>query len=220
MFVLNPPYRFLAVKYIFLALSSNPSHLKELDLSYNHPGDSGVKLISEKLEDPHCSLNKLNVYHGGESRIIAGLKKYACFLTLDANTASNHLLLSEDNRKVMWVPHCNQLYPDHADRFDNPQVFCRERVYGRCYWEIEWREKHNNKETHLSVKPIIIRKTEVLKFHRTGVYVDKSAGTLSFYSISDTITHIHTVQTTFTQTSILGLLCLISDHWICVDESE
>uniref|UniRef100_A0A8C2F0P5 Uncharacterized protein n=1 Tax=Cyprinus carpio TaxID=7962 RepID=A0A8C2F0P5_CYPCA len=61
--------------YVSLALSLNPSHLRELDLSYNHPGDSGVKLLSEKLEDPNCSLDKLNVDHGGESRITAGLKK-------------------------------------------------------------------------------------------------------------------------------------------------
>uniref|UniRef100_A0A8C1LZI3 Uncharacterized protein n=1 Tax=Cyprinus carpio TaxID=7962 RepID=A0A8C1LZI3_CYPCA len=44
--------------YVSSALTSNPSCLRELDLSYNHPGDSGVKLLSEKLEDPNCSLDK------------------------------------------------------------------------------------------------------------------------------------------------------------------
>ncbi|ROL49799.1 Tripartite motif-containing protein 16 [Anabarilius grahami] len=34
---------------------------------------------------------------------------------------------------------------------------------------------------------------------RIGVYVDHSAGTLSFYSVSDTMRLIHTVQTTFIQ---------------------
>ncbi|KAL1276701.1 hypothetical protein QQF64_036324, partial [Cirrhinus molitorella] len=61
--------------YVSSALHSNPSHLRELDLSYNHPGDSGVKLLSLKLEDPYCLLDKLNVDHGGESRITAGPKK-------------------------------------------------------------------------------------------------------------------------------------------------
>ncbi|KAL6455163.1 hypothetical protein MHYP_G00364040, partial [Metynnis hypsauchen] len=42
------------------ALKTNPSHLRELDLSGNKPGESGVKKLSALLEDPHCKLEKLN----------------------------------------------------------------------------------------------------------------------------------------------------------------
>ncbi|XP_045074116.1 NACHT, LRR and PYD domains-containing protein 3-like, partial [Coregonus clupeaformis] len=120
------------------ALTSNPSHLKELDLSYNHPGDSAGGLLSAALVDPTDKLMKLNVDHGGEFRVKPGLRKYACHLTLDPNTANPNLILSERNRKVTQVEE-KQHYEDHPDRFDHHyQVLCREGLSGsRYYWEVE-----------------------------------------------------------------------------------
>uniref|UniRef100_A0A6Q2Y1A8 B30.2/SPRY domain-containing protein n=1 Tax=Esox lucius TaxID=8010 RepID=A0A6Q2Y1A8_ESOLU len=120
------------------ALKSNPSHLKELDLSYNHPGDLGVRLLSAGLEDPHWRLEKLNMDHGGEWRLKSGPKKYVCDLTLDPNTVNRNLSLSEENRKVTRRRE-EQPYPDHPERFEDvTQVLCREGLSGCCYWEVEW----------------------------------------------------------------------------------
>ncbi|XP_050989347.1 NACHT, LRR and PYD domains-containing protein 3 [Labeo rohita] len=201
--------------FLASALSSNPSHLRELDLSYNHPGQSLVKLLS----DSNYRLNKLNVDNGGEFRITAGLQKYACDLTLDLNTAHTRLALSERNRKVTCVVE-NQLYPDHPDRFDDcHQILCRESLTGRCYWEAEstglgvyisvtykgirrkgWSEDcwfgfnenswslncgHNNLSVRHNNK-ITYKSALLHRSNRVGVYLDWLAGRLSFYSVSDT----------------------------------
>uniref|UniRef100_A0A8C1ZG16 B30.2/SPRY domain-containing protein n=1 Tax=Cyprinus carpio TaxID=7962 RepID=A0A8C1ZG16_CYPCA len=55
---------------------------------------------------------------------------------------------------------------------------------------------HNKIHTALPVESIS---------SRIGVFVDHSAGTLSFYSVSDTMSLIHTVQTTFTQPLYPGI---------------
>uniref|UniRef100_A0A8C1J2T9 NACHT, LRR and PYD domains-containing protein 12-like n=1 Tax=Cyprinus carpio TaxID=7962 RepID=A0A8C1J2T9_CYPCA len=123
--------------YLSSALSSNPSHLRELDLSYNHPGQSGVQLLTYKLKDPDYKLQILNVDRGGEKMMTAGPRKYACDLTLDPNTANTQLLLSDENRKITRVKD-RQQYPDHPDRFVVPQVLSVESLTGRCYWETEW----------------------------------------------------------------------------------
>ncbi|KAJ8245120.1 hypothetical protein GJAV_G00274990 [Gymnothorax javanicus] len=65
----------------------------------------------------------------------------------------------------------------------------------------------NNKSWSLRCSPFSysfcdyteITKIPVPSSSRIGVYLDHRAGTLSFYSVSDTMTLLHRVQTTFTQ---------------------
>ncbi|XP_061085024.1 NLR family CARD domain-containing protein 3-like [Conger conger] len=229
------------------ALCSNPSHLRELDLTYNH---SGVRELSAAKLDTLTLL----VEHVGENRIKPGPRKYGCRLTLDPNTAHRWLSLSEGNRKVTHRPGREEPYPDHPERFESVrQVLCRECVCERCYWEAEYSVsergevfiavtykgisrkggvedcgfglnknswslrcrrhsysvRHKSNHADLPVRPSPYHRGGVCDdgagagvcVYRVGVCADRPAGTLSFYSVSDsdTLTLLHTFHTHFTQ---------------------
>ncbi|XP_030609666.1 tripartite motif-containing protein 16-like protein [Archocentrus centrarchus] len=166
-----------------------------------------------------------------EPKTRAEFLKYSHEITLDPNTANRYLLLSEGNRKVTRMKQ-QQSYSDHPDRFSGwGQVLSRESLTGRCYWEVEWsgegvyvavaykdisragRFGVNDKSWSLlcdanSYKFFYNKVQTPLsgpRSSRVGVYLDHRAGILSFYSVSETMTLLHRVQTTFTQLLYAGL---------------
>ncbi|KAL0171104.1 hypothetical protein M9458_031415, partial [Cirrhinus mrigala] len=163
-------------------------------------------------------------------------------LTLDLNTVNKHLRLSKNNRviTVTGTDQSYPDHPDRFDvcqvlcresvcgrcywelEWSGPlrisvsyKSINRKGQGNECQfgsnnqsWSLicfpsKYLFMHNNIKTDLPVKPIN---------HRIGVFVDHSAGTLSFYSVSDTMSLIHTVQTTFTQPLYAGF-------WVYVGSS-
>ncbi|KAL2096365.1 hypothetical protein ACEWY4_008513 [Coilia grayii] len=118
--------------FLASSLTSNPHHLKELDLSYNHPGQSGTKRLSEFLKDPHCKLETIKYVHRQLYLTNFSFCLDAFELTLDPNTAGSLLSLDEGNRAAKYFS--DKLpYPDHPDRFDwGDQVLCRESQQLLC----------------------------------------------------------------------------------------
>ncbi|XP_030595416.1 neoverrucotoxin subunit alpha-like [Archocentrus centrarchus] len=218
------------------ALSSNPSHLRELDLSYNHPGGLAVDLLA-RVKDQHWKLDTLRVEPAGVRWLKPGLRKYFCEVAVDINTVNKNLRLSANNRKVTHVRN-ELIYPPHDDRFlDWCQLLCKDGLHGRCYWEVEWTGEvdvsvscrgigrkgerkncrfgenlqswsldcsnargysvyHNQRTSPIHSFPL----SPVCGSKRAAVYVDCPAGTISFYGVSsDTLIHLHTFSTTFTE---------------------
>ncbi|XP_073333617.1 tripartite motif-containing protein 16-like [Pagrus major] len=170
-----------------------------------------------------------------ENKIRAGFLKYSCDITLDPNTANTFLLLSEGNRKatVMSKQQSYSSHPDRFTNWC--QVLSRKSLTGRCYWEVERREGVGVAVAYKNISRagisdeckfgsndkswMLYCSTDSYNFHynrvqtpvsgpvssRVGVYLDHSAGILSFYSVSETITLLHRVQTTFTQPLYAGL---------------
>ncbi|XP_030292484.1 tripartite motif-containing protein 16-like [Sparus aurata] len=233
-----------------LSESTHSSSIKIRPLKYFEDVTAAVSEVRDKLQDvlretwTNISLTVTDVdvlLSLPELKTRADFLRYSCELTLDPNTASNRLLLSEGNRKANFMED-EQPYPDHPDRFTVwRQVLSRESLTGRCYWEVEWRgggqfgvavgvavaykdigRAEDSDESGFGFNEkswMLYRNTDIHEFwykqvrtlvsghesSRVGVYLDHSAGILSFYSVSDTMTLLHRVQTTFTQPLYAGL---------------
>ncbi|XP_039467263.1 NLR family CARD domain-containing protein 3-like isoform X2 [Oreochromis aureus] len=210
-------------------LSFRASHLKDLDLSYNDLQDSGVIALCNALTKPHCGLKTLSVDHNEECWVdLKLLRQYACDLTLDPNTADVNIILTKENKMAEYVPE-KQPYPDHPDRFALDQVLCEEGLTGRHYWEVECLRADvgvayksidrvgdsssefsfgkNEKSWCWMNDGVFSHNNTCLTFLKStplrctiGMYLDWPAGVLSFFEVSaDTVTHLYTVHTTFTE---------------------
>ncbi|XP_048103152.1 NACHT, LRR and PYD domains-containing protein 3-like [Alosa alosa] len=213
-------------KALASALRSNPSYLRELDLSCNYPGVEGKAILSKTQKKLRCAIS---FDSEAEYWLKSGLRKYACKITLDQNTA--HKKLSWKNHKVS-VEKQDQKYPNHPERFQHcQQVLCSEGLTGKAYWEVDWsgratigvayksihRDGQDDNRIGCNKKSWGLEQfitsfdakhnnnTETIstprsKSGRLGVFLDWKSGTLSFYNISSgALTHLHTFLARFVE---------------------
>ncbi|CAL8298367.1 unnamed protein product [Gadus morhua 'NCC'] len=133
----------------------------------------------------------------------------ACELTLDPYTAFHLLSLSEDLKKVMWDGE-DQRHQDQQKRFDHwPQVLGREALIGRCYWEVE---REGVVEIGVTYRGLTRRgggdDSRLGGNNKSWVlYCDDEAYSARVSpgggGSSDTLTHLHTFWSSFTQEDLL-----------------
>ncbi|KAM6983785.1 tripartite motif-containing protein 16-like [Tautogolabrus adspersus] len=164
-----------------------------------------------------------------EPRTRAEFLTYSRQITLDPNTAQKQLLLSDGGGEATLMAKEQLCSDHSHRFIKWWQVLSKEGLTGRCYWEVKWsdyiylavaykdisrtgtreqccfgfndrswalecqsgghRFRHNG-----DVSPLLGPQSS-----RIGVYLDHQAGTLSYYSVYETMTLLHRVQTNFTK---------------------
>uniref|UniRef100_A0A8C9YAH1 Tripartite motif-containing protein 16-like n=1 Tax=Sander lucioperca TaxID=283035 RepID=A0A8C9YAH1_SANLU len=216
-----------------LSEPTDSSSINIRPLRYFEDVTAAVSNVREKLQDflseawTNISLAVTDVdvlLSQPEPQTRAEFLKCSHKITLDPNTA--HTQLSVQNRGATFMK--DQQSFSHPDRFTScRQVLSTESLTGRRYFEVQWSgigvcvavtykdgSRFGNNDKSWSLSHLNRRLTfQHNNVHtsvsgpwssRVGVYLDHSRGLLSFYSVSETMTLLHRVQTTFTQPLYAG----------------
>uniref|UniRef100_A0A8C7Y8T9 Tripartite motif-containing protein 16-like n=1 Tax=Oryzias sinensis TaxID=183150 RepID=A0A8C7Y8T9_9TELE len=206
----------------------------EEDLEVLQQAVEAINLSETLTDQTTKISDSVDVFLPEDFRSREDFMKFYHQITLDPNTANRNVSLSEQNRTATWtmIKQNYSSHPDRfAER---SQVLSAEGLTGCCYWEVEWsggvfiavayKDRSGAGTWDESVfgfndKSWALRcsNTEYTFYHnnrcvsiaaprssRVGVYLNHKAGSLSFYSVSDSMTLLHKVQTTFTQTLYAG----------------
>lgn len=180
--------------------------------------------ISQKTSDTDC-LGPQNEPQGRDDFL-----KYSRKITLDAETAHPQLQLSAGKTRAAFTSQSIDRPSHPGRFTDCCQVLGEEDVTGRAYWEVKWDGAVYVAVAYADVKrdggwtgsgfgfsdkswALYCDKANYMFCHNSfttpvlgppsttlGVYLDHSAGVLSFHSVgSETMTLLHRVHATFTQ---------------------
>uniref|UniRef100_A0A3B5QV79 SPRY-associated domain-containing protein n=1 Tax=Xiphophorus maculatus TaxID=8083 RepID=A0A3B5QV79_XIPMA len=184
------------VKFHFLVAAMQNPKIQGASIYHCKQG----RLVSENFSKPEVP--EVKTIRNKEDLIL-----YACDLTLDPNTANYYLIFSEENKRAECTSTW-QYCPDHPDKFNKPQVLCKEAVTGRwsgvrkglCLGEEDksWYFGQNSgfeawRNGKLWSGGALAGGCRII-----GVYLDLKGGPLSFYKVScDKLEHLYTFKTTF-----------------------
>ncbi|XP_037395420.1 tripartite motif-containing protein 16-like [Pygocentrus nattereri] len=223
-----------------------PHSFEKVVKSVSRLRDKVEKLCEEEFNMISIRVKERPIFLLPEPKSREDFLLYSCELTLDPNTVNKYLRLSEGNRVVSYseTEQLYPDHPERFDVYqvlcrERVSGCCYWEVEwsGGIYITVSYKNisrkgdgsgclfGYNDQSWSLYCSPSSYSFTHNFKATlipvvprscRIGVYVDYSAGTLSFYSVSDTMTLLHRVHTTFTRSIYPGFyVCLGSTLKLC-----